>query len=46
MGKMGKEYYALLLKGSMKKHSVVKVWNKISEHSFIHIFKYESKESF
>ena len=46
MRKMGKEYYPLLLKDSMKKHSVVKVWNKISEHRYINIFKYESKESF
>ena len=28
--KMGKEYYPLLRKGGMIKHSVLKVWNKIS----------------
>ena len=44
--KMGKEYYPLLSKGGMIKHSVLKVWNKLSEHRFIHIFEYESKESF
>lgn len=44
--KMGKEYYPLLRKGGMIKHSVLKVWNKISEHRYIHIFEYESKESF
>ena len=44
--KMGKEYYPLLRKGGMIKHSVLKVWNKLSEHRFIHIFEYESKESF
>ena len=44
--KMGKEYYPLLSKGGMIKHSVLKVWNKISEHRYIHIFEYESKESF
>ena len=30
--KMDKEYYPLLRKGGMKKHLVLKVWNKISEH--------------
>ena len=30
----------------MIKHSVLKVWNKISEHRYINIFEYESKESF
>ena len=30
----------------MIKHSVLKVWNKISEHRYVHIFEYESKESF
>ena len=30
----------------MIKHLVLKVWNKISEHRYIHIFEYESKESF
>ena len=44
--KMGKEYYPLLRKGGMIKHSVLKVWNKISEHRYVHIFEYESKESF
>ena len=44
--KMGKEYYPLLRKGGMIKHSVLKVWNKISEHRYMHIFEYESKESF
>ena len=44
--KMGKEYYPLLSKGGLLKHSVLKVWNKLSEHRFIHIFEYESKESF
>ena len=44
--KMGKEYYPLLRKGGMIKYSVLKVWNKLSEHRFIHIFEYESKESF
>ena len=39
-------HYPLLLKGGMIKHSVLKVWNKISEHKYIHIFEYESKESF
>ena len=43
---MGKEYYPLLRNGGMIKHSVLKVWNKISEHKYIHIFEYESKESF
>ena len=28
--KMGKEYYPLLCKGGLLKHSVLKVWNKIS----------------
>ena len=45
-GKMGKVYYPLLRKGGMIKHSVLKVWNKLSEHRFIHIFECESKESF
>ena len=45
-GKMGRVYYPLLRKGGMIKHSVLKVWNKLSEHRFIHIFEYESKESF
>ena len=44
--KMGKEFYPLLRKGGMIRHSVLKVWNKISEHRYIHIFEYESKESF
>ena len=44
--KMGKEYYPLLRKGGMIKHSVLKVCNKLIEHRFIHIFEYESKESF
>ena len=44
--KMGKEYYPLLRKGGMIKHSVLKVWNKISEHRYVQIFEYESKESF
>jgi len=44
--KMGKEYYPLLRKGFMIKHSVLKLWNMISEHRYIHIFEYESKESF
>ena len=44
--KMGKEYYPLLRKGGIIKHSVLKVWNKISEHRYVHIFEYESKESF
>ena len=29
-----------------EKVSVLKVWNKISEHRYISIFEYESKESF
>ena len=29
----------------MIRHSVLKVWNKISEHRYIHIFQYESKET-
>ena len=40
--KMGKEYYPLLRKGGMIKHSVLKVWNKLSEHRYIHIFEYEA----
>ena len=44
--KMSKEYYPLLRKGEMIRHSVLKVWNKISEQRYIHIFEYESKESF
>ena len=40
-GKMGKVYYPLLRKGGMIKHSVLKVWNKLSEHRFIHIFEYQ-----
>ena len=44
--KMDKEYYPLLRKGGMIKHLVLKVWNKISEHRYIHIFEYEIKESF
>ena len=36
----------LLRKGGMIKHSVLKVWNKISEHRYVQIFEYESKESF
>ena len=43
--KMDKEYYPLLRKGGMIKHLVLKVWNKISEHRYIHIFEYDSKES-
>ena len=37
--KMGIEYYPLLRKGGMIKHSVLKVWNKLSQHRLIHIFE-------
>ncbi len=44
--KMSKEYYPLLRKGGLIRHSNLKVWNKRSEHRYIHIFEYRSKESF
>ncbi|MFL2801796.1 MAG: DUF6974 family protein [Paracoccaceae bacterium] len=44
--KMSKGYYPLLRKGEMIRHSNLKVCNKISEHKYVHIVEYKSKESF
>ena len=44
--KMGKEYWPLLRKAGLEKHSSLKVWNKINKYRYIHIFEYKSKESY